>query len=382
MKHYTSSFIVTAIALALGFLIGWWPTHSVAVGLSSTFIVAVLCVLEISLSFDNAVVNATVLRNWDETWRKRFIRYGIPIAVFGMRLVFPLAIVAIIVGIGPFAVVDMALNRPDEYAVTLTSVHHQIAAFGGAFLFMVFLKFFLDHEKDSHWIGWLETPLAKVGKLDMVQVAVAVVTILVFSSFLGDKQLDFVVAGMWGVVTYVLADAVGSLAGGEEAENGEKIIRAGVGGFLYLELLDASFSFDGVIGAFALSHNIFIIALGLGVGAMFVRSMTLHLVETGTLSSYRYLEHGAFWAIGALAVIMFIGAIDHHLIPEWFTGLIGAALIGLSLWSSIKANRRDDKANELAKVVAAELDRQFMDKITNDIVRAQVADLNAPTTGK
>ena len=81
-----------------------------------------------------------------------------------------------------------------------------------------------------------------------------------------------------------------------------------------------------------------VIALGLSVGAMFVRSMTIHLVREGTLSQYRYLEHGAFWAIIALGVIMLISARWH--IPETFTGLIGATLIGISLWWSIRHNRR------------------------------------------
>jgi len=114
--------------------------------------------------------------------------------------------------------------------------------------------------------------------------------------------------------------------------------RGGIGGFLYLEVLDASFSFDGVIGAFALSNNMVIIALGLSIGAMFVRSLTLLLVRNGTLAEYRYLEHGAFWAIIALAAIMLISA--HVEIPETVTGLIGAALIGLSLWWSVRHKRR------------------------------------------
>ena len=108
-----------------------------------------------------------------------------------------------------------------------------------------------------------------------------------------------------------------------------------------LRLNDASFSFDGVIGAFALSNNMIIIALGLSVGAMFVRSMTIHLVRTGTLAQYRYLEHGAFWAIIALGLIMLLSAKFH--ISESITGLIGAALIGLAFWSSVRANRADER---------------------------------------
>ena len=115
------------------------------------------------------------------------------------------------------------------------------------------------------------------------------------------------------------------------------VAKAGFGAFLYLEVLDASFSFDGVIGAFALTNNLIIIAIGLGIGAMFVRSMTVYLVRKGTMSEYRYLEHGAFYAIVALAVIMYINTFSH--IPEVITGLIGAVLIGLAFWSSVRWNR-------------------------------------------
>jgi hypothetical protein len=103
--------------------------------------------------------------------------------------------------------------------------------------------------------------------------------------------------------------------------------------FLYLEVLDASFSFDGVVGAFAISKNILIIMAGLGIGALYVRSLTILLVDKGTLAAYRFLEHGAFYAIGALAATMLIGTFLH--IPEYITGLLGAAFIGLSVISSV-----------------------------------------------
>ena len=92
LKYYGSSYAFTAIALVIGYLIG---------GFQGVAIVAILGVLETSLSFDNAVVNASVLKNWDEKWRRRFLVWGLPIAVFGMRLVFPLTIVSIAASIGP-----------------------------------------------------------------------------------------------------------------------------------------------------------------------------------------------------------------------------------------------------------------------------------------
>jgi len=328
LKYYNWSIVFAVIAVILGYVIA---------GPAGAGIVLILSVLETSLSFDNAVVNAKVLQNWDHVWRERFLMWGILIAVFGMRLVFPLAVVGVATAMGPIEVLNMALYDPDTYASTLTNVHYEIAAFGGAFLMMVFLKFFLDQEKDEHWVHFIEEPLSKVGKLDMIETAITMAIIIGISYQLDAvKQIGFIVAGIAGLITYILADAAGSIAGGEE-EGGEKIIKAGIGGFMYLELLDASFSFDGVVGAFALSHNIFIIMLGLGVGAMFVRSMTIHLVEKGTLKQLKYLEHSAFWAIGALAFIMLYSAIAH--VPEMFTGLIGAALISLGVYSSLNADK-------------------------------------------
>lgn len=328
-KYYGSSYIFTAIALVLGYLLGGWPAVA---------IVAVLGVLETSLSFDNAVVNASVLKNWDEKWRKRFLVWGLPIAVFGMRLVFPLAIVAITASLGPIEALQLAINEPKRYEELILAVHHEVAAFGGVFLLMVFLDFFLQEEKDHHWIPFIEAPLSKLGRLG-VEAVIALAVVLIATHFIGEhEKLAFLTAGVWGLITYILAQSVGTLAGGDDI--GDKIIKQGVGGFLYLELLDASFSFDGVIAAFALTNNIFIMMIGLAVGAMFVRSMTLHLVDKGTLSEYRYLEHGAFWAIGILAAIMFLGAVGVE-VPEVVTGLLGAVVIGVALWSSIKANKAE-----------------------------------------
>lgn len=332
-KYYGSSYIFTAIALVLGYFLGGWP---------GVTIVAILGILETSLSFDNAVVNASVLKNWDEKWRKRFLVWGMPIAVFGMRLVFPLLIVAITASLGPIEALNLAMNEPKRYEEIMMSVHHEVAAFGGMFLLMVFIDFFLQEEKDHHWLPFIEAPLSKLGRLGL-EVAVALAVLLLTTHYIGAaEKLAFLTAGIYGLITYIAAQAVGTLAGGDEAgdEMAGNIIKQGVGGFMYLELLDASFSFDGVIAAFALTNNIFIMMIGLAVGAMFVRSMTLHLVDKGTLNEFRYLEHGAFWAIGILAAIMFIGATGFH-IPEWVTGLTGGAVILISLYSSHKANKKE-----------------------------------------
>ena len=314
-----------------------WPTliglFAVALtgffmGVDAAIIVAVLIVLEVSLSFDNAVVNAHVLESWDDLWRHRFITWGIPIAVFGMRLVFPVLIVAIAASMSPWAVVQMAISQPDLYAATLTSVHEPIAAFGGAFLLMVFWKYFLDEEKDVHWVHWLEAPL---GTLTKLEVPLTLLIVMATGHFVGvHDMVGFLLAGIWGVVAYLAVEKLASVTGGE----GDAVIKAGIGGFVYLEVLDASFSFDGVIGAFAMSNNLFIIAAGLGIGALYVREFTLWMLEHGVMEAYKYLEHGAFWAIGILGVSMFVGLGVH--IPEWLLGVASAGVLGLAILTSPK----------------------------------------------
>lgn len=302
------------------------------------FIVAVLATLEVSLSFDNAVVNAAVLRQMTPLWRRRFITWGIAIAVFGMRIVFPLAIVAIIARIGPISALLMAATDPDNYSRVLTSANVSVSAFGGAFLAMVGLRHFFNCDKKVHWIAVIERPLTRLGRIEAVELGLVLLLLYSVSTWLSSQdQFEFLASGIFGLVTYIAVDGISALLRVESAVSGE-VVQSGAASFLYLEVLDASFSFDGVIGAFALSNNLFIIAIGLGVGAMFVRSLTIMLVERETLTSYRYLEHGAFYAIIALAVMMFLNAVNH--IPEVITGLIGAAFIAAAFIDSIRYNRR------------------------------------------
>ena len=340
-QYYTFSLGFTALCFILAAWYGWASTGSVTATLGILWIVLVLSILEVSLSFDNAVVNATVLRDMDPVWQRRFLTIGILIAVFGMRIVFPIAIVAIAAQVGPFEAISLSLNDPDEYERIVAGAHVGIAGFGGAFLAMVGLTFFFDHDKDVHWIDTIEKAINKFSNVPAVEIGLVLSLIYFVSTLLSPEDaITFLTAGVLGLVTYIAVHALGAIIEQREARKkaAGEIVRSGLGGFLYLEVLDASFSFDGVIGAFALSNNMVIIALGLSVGAMFVRSMTIHLVKTGTLAQYRYLDHGAFWAIIVLGVIMLLSARYH--IPETITGLIGAILIGLSFWWSVRWNRK------------------------------------------
>ncbi|MEQ4563039.1 MAG: DUF475 domain-containing protein, partial [Acinetobacter sp.] len=295
MKHFRFSIFFTVICLALSAY--WGYTHGPEAGISTMFkaltITAILAVMEVSLSFDNAVVNASVLRGWDHFWKMLFLTVGILIAVFGMRLIFPVAIVAVTADMGMIEVAQMALNDPKTYSARLMEHHAEIAAFGGTFLLMVFLNFFFDDGKDTHWFKWIEAKLANLANVPAMSVFIALVALLIMATYVADdKRLVVTMAGIWGLVVYIGVQVLSHLLGGEPEidENGNAVshdasgaskgvIKAGFGGFLYLEVLDASFSFDGVIGAFAITSDVVIIMLGLAIGAIFVRSMTVYLVE-------------------------------------------------------------------------------------------------------
>lgn len=329
MRHFTSSFIIALLGLSAAY---YWG------GPSGLLTVSILGLMEISLSFDNAVVNATVLKDMSAQWQQRFMTWGMVIAVFGVRFLLPVLIVAVVSGQSFEAVTRMALQDPDEYSRNVQASHVQISAFGGMYLLLVFLSFFFKKTNSLHWLVWLERRLAQMGKLESSEVALALITLLFAQHFLPPGQkLAAVLSGMVGVILFVAVKSVSELF-----EHSEKIEgathRAGLVSFLYLEMLDLSFSLDGVVGAFAITRDVVLILIGLTVGAMFVRSLTVFLVRVKMLEEYLYLEHGAHYAIGALAVLMLADMSLH--VPEWITGLIGFAFIMLSLWSSIRAKRQ------------------------------------------
>ncbi len=358
-KTFGGSLAVAVVGLLAGLAYG---------GPTGLAVAAILAVLEVSLSFDNAVVNATVLVRMSPFWQKIFLTVGVAIAVFGMRLLFPLLIVGITAKLSPSEAIRLALEKgdpktPGTYGYLLHDAHSAIAAVGGVFLLMLFLDFIFE-ERELTWLSWLERPLARIGKLDQLSVIVTL-AVLCFAAYElapDDKVSTVLVSGALGMITYILVNGLGELFEGDGDEDddaggsggvqhveghvevaGARDVVLAVGRqafflFLYLEVLDASFSFDGVVGAFAITSDPIIIAIGLGIGAMFIRSLTVFLVRRGTLSEYVYLEHGALWAIGALAVLLFLTM--KYEVPEVVTGLIGVGFIAAAFASSVARNRR------------------------------------------
>ncbi len=327
MKDFRSSIVATIVGLLLAFYIG---------SFEALYVVILLSVLEISLSFDNAVVNVKVLETMEPKWQKRFITFGIPIAVFGMRFIFPMMIVAIASGNGLWSTLEMALHNPYKYKETLSSVEELIFAFGASFLLMVFLNFIFDKDRDEKWIDLIEENefIDKMGKLSSIHMIIA--TIVGLGLIHKTQSYEIALAYFSGILLFSIITSLDDVLGVDGVRNG-------IMGFLYLEVLDASFSFDGVLGAFALSSDVFIIMLGLGIGAIFVRSLTLYMLKKETLAEYRYLEHGAHYAIFALAIIMLIKIFTP--VNEIVIGSIGMAFILVSAWHSIKVNQKERQSS-------------------------------------
>ena len=340
LAEFTFAIGFSILCLLGSFAYGYF-SQELEVALEFLAITLILGIMELSLSFDNAVVNATVLQKMTPVWQHRFLTWGIFIAVFGMRFLFPLLIVAIVAGMGLGEVASLAFNDPDTYSERLTEAHVSISAFGGSFLMLVFLSYFLDPEKGVHWLGKFEEWLAKLGSIQAIHIFLTGIFLLLAVHFLVPTQEQFagLMSGVIGILVYILVKGLSNLFEAEEEAVVGEVARGGFLSFLYLEVLDASFSLDGVIGAFAITKEIVVISLGLAIGAVFVRSLTLLIVHQGTLQTYRFLEHGAHYGIGSLAIIMLLSLSPNIQIPELVTGLVGVFFIGLAVWWSMRYNR-------------------------------------------
>lgn len=326
LKHYFLWPTVTALILFIGV---WYE-----LGVSALMLVVILSILEVTLSFDNAVVNARILKKMSPLWQERFLTWGILLAVFGTRFVLPIVIVSIAVLASPLYITKLAFTDPLAYSHLLEGVHGSITAFGGMFLLMVSLKYFFDKAKNIHWIQSIERHLVKWGHIEAIEIAIALLLLIGVSFVTNYAQAEILVAGLIGLLLFIVMEGV---AGSLSVES-EDIAGAGLTLFIYLNILDSAFSLDGVIGAFALTTNLLIIMIGLGIGAYFVRSMTIFFVRENTLAELIYLEHGAHWAIFGLSVAMLLNLVIH--IPETVTGLIGLLFVLLSYASSRQAKRR------------------------------------------
>ena len=333
-QFFIPSLLITVAALGAVYLYG---------GLSALLLAALLSVLEVTLSFDNAVVNAKVLQRMTPKWQQRFLTWGILIAVFGTRLVLPILIVAAVVWVSPWTIAQMALFSPDEYGHLLEGARYAINSFGAAFLLMVSLKYFMDASKERHWLEIIERYLSKWGRIESLEIALGLLALSVVAFLVPHEEMGIVLfSGIIGIVLFILMQGITS----SFSVTTEDVTKAGLALFIYLNILDSAVSLDSVVGAFALSTSIPVIVAGLGIGAYFVRSLTIYLVQRKALASIVYLEHGTHWAIFGLAGSMYVSLLVE--VPEIITGGIGLVFVVAAYYSSVLLRKRNHETQTVA----------------------------------
>jgi uncharacterized protein len=331
-RLYWFALSATLLIWGVSFAVGGW---------TALFTVAVLTLLEVTFSADNAVVNSKVLTTMSPFWQQLFLTVGIIFAVFVVRFILPIFIVMLTAGLSFGNVIDLGLNHPEEYAHHIESAAPVIYAFGGAFLLMIALSYFIDHEKETHWVDWIEKLLGRLGRFDNITTFIMLLASILLYLTVDDTHKPVVLlASICAMAVHSGLGLLDALFSKAKRDIGP-VVKTGMAAFaafMYLQVLDASFSLDGVIGAFALTTNVFIIMAGLGAGAVWVRAMTVHMVRAKALSNYRYLESGAHWAIAFLGGIMLLH-LYHVELPEWFVGSLGLVVIGLAILWSIRHNK-------------------------------------------
>lgn len=327
LRIFGTSALVTVAGLA-GVALGF--------GVAALTVTSVLVIIEVVFSFDNAIVNAKVLGRLSPKWQTAFLTVGMVIAIFGMRLLFPIVIVALAAHLSLGEVWNMALHHPHTYADKLGAAHPLIASFGGAFLLLLSLEFFLNGQHDIVWWQGLERRLKRF-RSTWLPTLLAAIVIIALALLSHDHRLEILRAGLLGIATFVVVQLGTSLLSRNQPSGMQLVGWAAFSTFMYLQVLDASFSFDGVIGAFAITDKVALIAIGLGIGALWVRSLTVYMVRRGTLDEYVYLEHGAYYTIAVLAAALFLSLfID---VPDAITGLIGIGIIGSAVAASVQQRR-------------------------------------------
>ena len=350
--HPFRIFLVSAL-LTIG--LGAWTTYNK--GPEALWLFVVLVLLEVTFSFDNAVINSRILARMSKFWQTMFLTVGIVTAVFVVRFILPIVIVMLSSQHDFTSVLHMALHQPAAYSATLHSAAPIINAFGGTFLLMIGISYFMDRNKDLYWLKRIEKMMSRFGRYEVFKVFVMLLVAMGLYATADPAHREAILAAsVLGTLVHLALELFGDYFSARQSHAKVLTGMAAFASFVYLDILDASFSLDGVIGAFAITNDVILIIAGLGAGALWVRSLTVYLTRTNKLAKYRYLEHGAHWAILALGVVMLVKLyrVDP---PEWFVGSIGLVFIATAISSSVLEKTYADhrKKRSIAQKIKARL---------------------------
>ena len=295
----------------------------------SIAIVLGLVVFEVVNSVDNAVVNASVLKTMSVLWRKRFLVIGIITSVFLVRFLLPLVIVWISVPTISLSEIFLAFSGQSQIAETAITIQKPIILmFGAVFLLYLYFHWLFLEQKDHLYIERFLKE--KHGAWFFAVAAVLLVIIMYFARFNPLMMLAAAVGSATFFIIYGLR---------ETAKTSEENLVAGTSGlsdiskFVYLEVLDATFSFDGVVGAFAFTINLLLILIGMGIGAIVVRELTVKGIDS--IGKYKYLKNGALTSIGFLGLFMLVESFGIEL-PSYIPTIVTFLVVGYAFYKSRK----------------------------------------------
>ncbi len=310
--------------------------------LTALLIILGLAIFEIVSSIDNAVINAEILDTMSPKGRKWFLSWGFLIAVFAVRGVLPWAIIwGANPSLGPLGALTATFSSNPDIAASIMRSAPILLAGGGIFLVFLFLhwlflepkKLGLRHERFLEKFGMLFYGFAAAVLIVVAAYGMRNVPGMAFGAFAG-AAVFFVMQGF--KKNAERAEEKMRKEGSKEKKEGGKNgrgARSDMSKILYLEIIDASFSVDGVLGAFAFTFSVPFILIGSAIGAFVLRSLTVRNIER--IKKYVFLKTGAMYAIGALSVIMILGAFGHQ-IPEWVSPVVMIAIVGYFFLKSKK----------------------------------------------
>jgi hypothetical protein len=298
--------------------------------LETVIVIFGLLVFEIVSSIDNAIVNAHVLKTIPEQYRRLFVLWGFLFGVVGVRGLLPFTIVWLAnTQLSLFQAIHLTLSDPDLMAKSVEQSKALLLVGGGMYLVMVFLAWLFLEEKKY---AFLVEHFIHRQSVWFYAVSMGLITAVTYFAITRGHHPLMPLATQVGVTAFFVAEGFRRNAEqAEESLHGPNL--SALSKLLYLEVLDASFSIDGVVGAFAFTMNVILILIGNGVGAIVVRAGTV--LGTDFVQKFAYLKNGAMYSIGMLGGLMVLEAFGKEM-PFWFAPMNTSMLLVLFLWLSYR----------------------------------------------
>ena len=303
--------------------------------------VAGLCLFETITSIDNAIINAEVLSTMGEKARRWFLLWGILIAVFAIRGFLPWLIVwATVPELGFIGALTATFSSDENVTRAIQTSAPILLAGGGIFLVFLFFHWLFQEKKHYGLVG--EQFIHKHGVWFFAVVSI-LLTVIVWFALHQDPYMAF--GAVVGSTTFFITH--GFKANAERAE--EELLEgkghlSDLSKILYLEVIDATFSIDGVLGAFAFTLSVPLILVGNGLGAIAVRQLTIGNIER--VKRYVYLKNGAMYSVLVLGTVMLLHAFHFH-IPEWISPVATFLIVGYFFLKSVRAAKQADAEQAL-----------------------------------